>query len=162
MQIHDIFLIMETDEDHWRALERTGYWGAQGAGSIFLARDTGRLLIAHRSRAVEQPGTFGTWGGAIDRGEKPEAAARREAMEEAGHAGHLTMVPLYVFRDKKFRYSNFLAVVDHEFTPELNWETQGYRWVDYGDWPQPLHFGLQAMLSDPASQATIQKFITKR
>ena len=148
---------MEDDSAHWRALERTGYWGAQGAGSIFLARDTSRFLISHRSRAVEQPNTWGTWGGAIDKGEKPEVAARREAMEEAGHAGHLTMVPLYVFRDKKFRYSNFLAIVDQEFTPELNWETQGYEWVEFGHWPHPLHFGLQAVLNDSRSMATIQK-----
>lgn len=164
MFISDLFQIMESWDDdrrHARALDRTGYWGAQGAGCIFLARDSKRLLIAHRSRAVEQPGTWGTWGGAIDSGENPEEAVRREAIEEAGHEGHLTLVPLYVFRDKKFRYSNFLAIVDEEFQPQLNWETQGYEWCDFGHWPQPLHFGLKAMLADPASISTIRSELAK-
>jgi len=149
------------DYQHARALHRTGYWGKEAAGSVFLARDTKRLLLAHRSRAVEQPGTWGTWGGAIDEGEDPEDAARREAMEEAGHTGSLTMEPLYVFKDKKFRYSNFLAVVDTEFKPVLDWETQGFRWCDYGDWPEPLHFGFVAVLRDPASVATIKRVIAE-
>jgi 8-oxo-dGTP pyrophosphatase MutT (NUDIX family) len=161
MFVTELFTLMENDDDHARALEQTGYWGAQAAGSIFLARATKRFLIAHRSRAVEQPGTWGTWGGAIDSGENPEEGARREAMEEAGHAGHLTMIPLYVFKDKNFRYSNFLAVVDKEFAPELNWETQGYEWCEFGQWPQPLHFGLQALLKDRRSIATIRKVLAQ-
>ena len=162
MKIADLFRLMENDDHlHSRALADTGYWGSQGAGSIFLSRQTQRFLIAHRSNAVEQPGTWGTWGGAIDSGENPEQAARREAIEEAGHDGHLTMVPLFVFRDKKFQYSNFLAVVDEEFTPALNWETQGYEWCSYGHWPQPMHFGLKAVLSDPASMRTIQKVLAE-
>lgn len=161
MRIDDLFALMENDWDHARALQNTGYWGAQGAGSIPLARSTKRLLIAHRSHAVEQPGTWGTWGGAIDSGEDPKAAAARELAEEAGHLGHLQMLPLYVFRDKSFRYSNFLAVVDDEFTPDLNWETQGYRWCTFGKWPRPLHFGLKAVLNDAASIATIRHVIAE-
>ena len=147
------------DYDHAQALDQTGYWGKQAAGSIFLARDTKRFLIAHRSRRVEQPGTYGTWGGAIDEGEDPETAARREAVEEAGHQEQIVMLPLYVFRDKSFRYSNFLAIVDHEFEPVLNWETQGYEWCEWGHWPQPLHFGLKAVFADVASRATIQRVL---
>ena len=57
----------EDDSDHAEALQQTGFWGRAGAGVLFLARDTGRILIAHRSADVEQPDTWGTWGGAIDR-----------------------------------------------------------------------------------------------
>jgi 8-oxo-dGTP pyrophosphatase MutT (NUDIX family) len=146
------------DRAHLDAMKRTGFWGKQGAGVIFLAQNTGRLLIAHRSRQVEQPGTWGTWGGAIDEGEDPETAARREAVEEAGHrVAILRMLPLFVYRKETFRYSNFLAVVEHEFTPRLGWETQGYRWCAFGEWPHPVHFGLQAVLNDPASLASIQQ-----
>ena len=49
-----------------------------------LALDTGRILLPHRSQAVEQPGTWGTWGGAIDGKEQPKTAALRELREEAG------------------------------------------------------------------------------
>ena len=160
MRLVELFL-MENDYEHARALQDTGYWGKQAAGSIFLARDTKRILIAHRSMRVEQPGTWGTWGGAIDEGEDPEAAARREAMEEAGHQGDLIMLPLYVFRDKTFRYSNFLAVVEREFKPVLNWETQGYEWCEFGRWPQPLHRGLKMLFADPASMRTIKQVLAQ-
>jgi hypothetical protein len=64
--------LIENDSEHRDALKQTGFWGRQGAGCIFLALDTERLCIAHRSRKVEQPGTWGTWGGAIDSFESPE------------------------------------------------------------------------------------------
>ncbi len=165
MKLMELFPIMETLDDereHAKALAQTGFWGRQGAGCIFLARDTKRFLIAHRSRQVEEPGTFGTWGGAIDSKENPANAVRREAFEEAGYNGHLDLIPLYVFKAEKdgkivFRYSNFLAVVDREFTPKLNWESEGYKWCEYGKWPSPLHPGLVKLLSDPESQDKIKR-----
>ena len=161
MRLTDMFESMADDREHWDALERTGFFGNQGAGCIFLARDTGRLLLAHRSRHVEQPGSWGGWGGAINRGENPEEAVRREVAEEAGHTEHLSLIPLFVFKAIKngkevFRYHNFLAVVDHEFKPKLDWETQGYRWCKFGEWPQPLHFGLVELFNDPKSVETIR------
>lgn len=168
MLLKEIFaeFFMEGGDDHLhaRAMAQTGFWGAQGAGCIFMAKDTGRFLIAHRSAHVEQPGTWGTWGGAIDQGESPEAAAQREAEEEAGHTGDVKLIPLFVFEAKKqekvvFRYSNFLAIVPTEFEPHLNWESQGFRWCQFGKWPTPLHFGLKAVLDDPHSVHAMQQAI---
>ena len=141
----------ENEEEHGRALKQTGFWGKKGAGCIFFAKETGRFLIAHRSDNVEQPGTWGCWGGAIDSGEDPQEAVKREAYEEAGYKGELEIVPLYVFRKNTFQYSNFLAIVDTEFKPRLNWESQGYIWCKWGEWPKPLHFGLVSLFKDPAS-----------
>ena len=59
--------IIENDSEHRAELNRTGFWGKQGAGCIILAKDTGRICLPHRSQYVEQPGTWGTWGGAIDK-----------------------------------------------------------------------------------------------
>jgi len=86
MRLYDIFRLMEAEDEtpHWEALEKTGYYGKQAAGAIPFARDTKRFLIAHRSRYVEQPGTWGTWGGAVNEGESPEGTARREFQEETG------------------------------------------------------------------------------
>lgn len=161
MNIRELF---EGEDDylHAKKLNQTGFWGAQGAGCIFMAKETKRFLIAHRSRAVEQPGTWGTWGGAIDRNEAPADAARREATEESGYNGPVKLLPLFVFEAKKvdkvvFRYHNFLAIIENEFTPRLDWETQGFRWCEFGDWPSPIHFGLQAVLNDPHSVAVMQK-----
>jgi len=159
-------LIAESDSEHADTLKSTGFWGKAGAGAIFVALDTGRLLLNHRSKYVEQPGTWGVWGGAIDGRESPIQAAKREAQEEAGFTpDDNSIVPIYVFHDVKsgFKYYNFLILVDTEFTPnipsESRWETQGWEWVEYGKWPQPLHFGVKAILNDSNSVNTIKKII---
>jgi len=159
MRVRDLFEA-HPDAEHFDALDRTGFFGAAGAGCVFLAMDTGRLLIAHRSMHVEQPDTWGGWGGAINRGENPEEAVRREVAEEAGYHGHFEMEPLFVFAKGTFRYYNFLVIVDQEFTPTLDWETQGFEWCEWGHWPQPLHFGLISLFSDPASAAKIKAEIS--
>jgi 8-oxo-dGTP pyrophosphatase MutT (NUDIX family) len=151
-----------SDYEHGQALRKTGFWGKQGAGAIILAKSTGKFLIPFRSSYVEQPNTWGVWGGAIDSGEDPKEAAKREVQEEAGYrGGDILMIPLYIFHDQKsgFKYYNFLAVVDDEFTPNLNWETENFKWVEFGQWPTPLHFGLKALLQH--SGAAIQKVIEK-
>ncbi len=153
--------LFENNAEHFDALNRTGFFGAAGAGCVFLARDTGNILIAHRSEAVEQPGTWGGWGGAINRGEDPVAAVRREVSEEAGYHEHYELEPLFIFEKGTFKYYNFLVVVDHEFTPELDWETQGFKWCKWGQWPQPLHFGLISLFGDAPSAAKIQKAISE-
>lgn len=147
------------DAEHFDALRKTGFFGAAGAGCIFLARDTGRILIAHRSEYVQEPNTWGVWGGAINRGEDPLQAVQREAHEETGNGGPFEFVPLYVFQSGTFRYFNFLCIVDEEFSPHLDWETQGFKWCEWGDWPQPMHFGLKALLSDHDSADKIMSHI---
>ncbi len=159
MRIFDLFE-NHPDEEHFDALHKTGFFGAAGAGCVFLARSTGRLLICHRSEYVEQPGTWGGWGGAINRGENPEEAVQREAYEETGHAGPFHLTPLFVFAKGDFRYYNYLVTVDEEFTPHEDWESQGYQWVEYGQWPQPLHFGLVSLFGHAPSAAAIQKAIS--
>lgn len=155
MRLHNIF---DDDREHQQALKQTGFWGRRGAGCVIMARDTGRFCIAHRSNRVEQPGTWGTWGGAIDEGEDPRLAVKRELAEESGYTGAMKLVPLFTFTHKSgFTYYNFLAVVEREFKPRLNWETQGSDWVEYGAWPSPLHPGLKALLSDPDSAETMRR-----
>ena len=156
----DIITEHAHDELHQAELDKTGFWGAKGAGCIFVARSTGRILLCHRSMAVEQPNTWGNWGGAIDPGESPDQAVAREATEESGQRGPFETIPLYIFRKGSFTYYNYLIVVDDEFTPTrpsaANWETQGHKWCEFGKWPSPLHFGLQSLFNDPESVAKIK------
>jgi|ERR1035437_111105 8-oxo-dGTP pyrophosphatase MutT (NUDIX family) len=165
MLLLDLFETSAEDErQHFDALHKTGFYGAQGAGLIFLAQSTGRFLLAERStkpppRNVEQPGTFGVWGGAIDSNEDPKTAAIREAEEECGYNGQIKMIPLFVFRKDTFRYSNFLGVIPDEFTPRLNWESESYKWCEFGNWPKPLHFGVMAILNDPNSVQIMKEFL---
>ena len=158
MRIHEIF---ENDAEHAETLKQTGFWGTAGAGCIIFSRNTGRFLIQYRSRYVEQPNTYGTWGGAIDRGDSPEATVMKEVKEESGYTGKVKLHPIYVFQKGDFKYYNFIAEVEDEFEPNLNWEAEGYKWVEYGEWPEPLHFGIQAILNDGKS-VSVMKSLVKR
>ena len=156
MKIREIY---ENDSEHRAALQKTGFWGKRGAGCLFQAIDTGRICIAHRSQYVEESGTWGTWGGAIDGSETPENAAKREVREEAGYSGKMKLLPMYIFKHPSgFTYYNFLALVETEFKPVLDWETQGYAWVEYGQWPNPMHPGLKLLLADGASSELMKKY----
>lgn len=139
------------DHGHFRALAETGYWGRRAAGAILYARDTGRFGFALRSRFVEQPLTFGTIGGAIDPRETSRHAVRRELFEELGLLAPPQLVFLDEYRDGEFSYTTYLAIIPHEFAPDLDWESSGFVWVDYGEWPQPLHPGLAHTLGRIAS-----------
>jgi 8-oxo-dGTP pyrophosphatase MutT (NUDIX family) len=156
----------ESDEEHADALRKTGFWGKAGAGALIMARTTGRLLLQLRGDYVEQPNTWGGWGGAIDAGLSPESAMQKEIEQETGLKSSQIreIIPLYIFRHPSgFRYYNFLVTVDDEFIPRPSptneWEISGFRWVKYGQWPSPLHFGLQILLQ--RSGKKIRKIIDK-
>ena len=122
------------------------FWGDQGAGVIPVAKDSGRVLLQLRSEFVNEPGTWGVWGGAIEAKEDPMAAIRREFVEEAGYSGPIDLKPLHVYRKDDFKYTTALGYVPTEFIPRLDWETEDYRWCTPGDWPSPLHFGVKELL----------------
>ena len=146
--------------DHKTAMMETGFWGRAAAGALVVSERSGRFLIAHRAEGTLQPGTWGTWGGAIDAGETPEEAVIRELQEEAEFIDDAAnILPLYVFEHESgFRYSNFLVVVTEEFQPVLNWEMQQFGWFDYGDWPDPLHFGLERLFNDEVSLEIMARY----
>jgi N-acetylmuramoyl-L-alanine amidase len=138
------------------------YWdsGDGAAGCIFIAKDTGRILIAHRSDRVDfEPHTWGTWGGKVDAGESPKQAVEREVEEETGFSGRYKISHLWTYNDESagFQYHNYLVVVPHEFTPQLNWENDDSEWVEFGHWPDPLHFGLVELLKHAGE--TIKKIV---
>lgn len=148
-------LAQEYDEDEF-SQEEPKYWGSEAAGCIFIAKDTGRILLAKRSSeedpemGVMEPGTWGTWGGKVDWGENPKDAVVREVEEEVGYDGEYKLAFLWTYSDPEegFEYHNFLALVPHEFKPKLNWENESSRWVEFGEWPKPLHFGLKALIQN--------------
>lgn len=127
-------------------IEEGKFWGSAGAGGIFLAKDTGRYLIAKRSAAVNEPNTWGTWGGKLDGDETAKEALEREIKEESGYSGEYTLKWLYTFQRGNFRFDNYLIAVPHEFEPTHSWETSDHKWVRHGEWPKPLHFGMAALI----------------
>ena len=53
------------------------FWGEKGAGALILCSETKRFLLPLRSKLVDEGGTWGTWGGAIDKQEKPDRKSTR-------------------------------------------------------------------------------------
>lgn len=132
------------------------FWGNRGAGVLPICKSSGRILIAMRSPDVNEPNTWGIFGGKIDNDdETPEDAARRELTEETGYKGHLDIIPAYVWRspDGTFVYSNFIGIVDEEFEPEYDWETAYANWVTLDELKElePKHFGLKSLLKNSLS-----------
>jgi 8-oxo-dGTP pyrophosphatase MutT (NUDIX family) len=138
-----IKIILESD-----FTDPTGkYWGNSAAGVIFYCNKTNRFLLSHRSVYVNEPNTWGVIGGAIDEGESPVKAAIRELREEIGYnarPGDLKLI--YIYKDKGFKYFNYLLIVNEEFQPKLDHETKETRWFKLSDFPNNLHFGVKKLL----------------
>jgi 8-oxo-dGTP pyrophosphatase MutT (NUDIX family) len=118
-------------------------------GVIVLALDTKRCLMQLRNSERRHHHTWGFFGGKVEPTEAPIDAICRELTEEIGFVPDISKLnPLDVYEsaDKNFYYLTFVAVVDQEFSPQLNHESAGYAWVDIGAWPRPLHAGSKATL----------------
>ena len=143
------------------------FWGSVGAGVLPICRSTGRALIAYRSGYVQEPNTWGVWGGKLDleNGDETvddvEIAARREFREEANYSGQLQLIPSFVFRSRggNFVYHNFVGIVNEEFEPELDWETEDYRWLTWDELTKlkRKHFGLDELLRNDSE--TIKRYM---
>lgn len=130
-------------------IEIRNYWGKTGAGAIIKSKNTGRYLLAYRSSKVQEPHTWGIWGGKIDDNESHLKAIFRELKEEIGIDIESIIKPklLYTYKDINFKYYNYLIVVEDEFEPILNYETENFGWFRLKDFPEPLHFGLKELLA---------------
>ena len=103
----------------------------------------GRLLVVHR---VPEDGDY--WhlvGGGVEPGETAAAAAAREAFEEVGLAVQPADAGFaYDYdRDVRVHVDCFFVEVRPDWEPRLNWEHDGFRWVDAAEaaellhWPEP-------------------------
>lgn len=119
------------------------------AGAVFVAADTKRILLNLRSKEVSKAGNWGFFGGKIKDSEKILEGLSRELMEEIGFIPkYIKVYPVDIFRsdDDKFNYYSILIIVDKEFIPDLQYESDGYCWTKIGSWPKPLHPGAKAVL----------------
>ena len=126
-----------------------------------FSKSTKRFLVVYRSKYVNEPNCYGVVGGKIDDTENPKDAVFREISEEVGYDGNINLIPLYIFKTKNFTYHNFLGVIDEEFTPHLDWESDGYKWVTFDELLkiEPKHFGLEKLLNDEESIDIIKKVL---
>jgi 8-oxo-dGTP pyrophosphatase MutT (NUDIX family) len=155
-------------------LEESGFWGNKASGVLPIAKDTGRILIGLRSDYVNEPNTWGNFGGAIglddygrDESElSPSDNAKKEMMEEIGFNGDMEMVDSYIFETDGFIYYNFLGLIQNEdsisnLNTNLNWEVDEIKWVTFEELKAhpELHFGLEGLIGNAEEQ--IENLINK-
>ncbi|MER9159081.1 NUDIX hydrolase [Mesorhizobium sp. M0778] len=128
-----------------------------------MSQKTGRLLLQERSPNVQHPHTWATIGGAIETGSNPLRTAADELLEETGFDGPIRFEALSTFRTDcgRFSYQSFLGIVDQEFEPWHSREGSRTRWIEYGDWPIPLHFGLKLLVENDDAMSKIRDFIVR-
>ena len=119
----------------------------EGAGILFICNATGRVLLALRSRWVDEPGVWGIPGGGVEPGESPLEGALREVEEEIGWDGNARIHHAHTFRGPNgFRYYNFVGMVNQEFDPAINWESEVAGWFHPNELPSPLHRGVEELM----------------
>ena len=128
------------------------FWGKAGAGVAFVT-DDGRILLLKRSPSVDQGGTWGIPGGALQAGETdPWKAAVQEVKEETGLSVQGKRRGKYVFKKGKFTFTTFIievtADVADRMRPRLDWENTDWGWFDMQSIQGiRLHFGVKSLLS---------------
>lgn len=129
------------------------------SGGLFLAKDTKRFLLLHRTQGK----TANTWGLVGGRKEPsdttPFEALKREIEEEIGTVDHIKKtIPLELFtsNDQNFQYNTYVVMVDHEFVPTLNEEHSGYAWCSFDNWPKPLHQGVKTSFANRVVRAKLE------
>ena len=130
----------------------------QGAGCVIITKDSEKFLMMLRSEYVSDPNHWCWPGGMVDPGETPVEAAIRETWEETGIDLSKTEIKL-IFKNETaaphFVFWTFVAVIDKEIEPRLNWETQAHMWCNFDDAPEPRLSGAAIILSAPIARKRI-------
>jgi 8-oxo-dGTP pyrophosphatase MutT (NUDIX family) len=127
------------------------------AGGLIISKSTGNILIALRSDSVEDPETYGIFGGRVDHFESPEEALEREIFEETGYPIFGTYQELGVLysEDNDFSYHTHIAYSPTDFVPNLNWEHTKAEWVSLEALldmdKNTLHYGVAALLDNKSA-----------
>ena len=138
------------------------FWGTEASGLLPICKTTGRILLGKRSKDVNEPGTWGNFGGAIglnDWGEDeenlpPKDNALKEFEEETRYNGEIEIIDSFIYENNNFKYYNFIGLVDHEFEAIVDWETEICQWFSLEEVLKHnnLHFGIQALLGNSLDQ----------
>jgi 8-oxo-dGTP pyrophosphatase MutT (NUDIX family) len=139
-------IISQKGEYHLSSGTNSMFFGNAGAGVLIYCTQTKRFLLGLRSRLVNEPGTWGTFGGKIDNDADPKSAARRELEEETGYDGNIDLQLFDIFQSGNFKFYNFLGKVEEEFKPRLDWENSDAQWFSLDEFPRNLHFGTKRLL----------------
>lgn len=127
------------------------------SGALFYSLDTSRFLFLHRTKGKKS--VWGLVGGKNEEQETPWEGLQREISEEIGTVPDIKKtIPLetFVSTDSHFLFHTYLCIIQNEFIPKLNDEHDGYAWITFGGWPQPLHQGLKNTLNNKLIQSKLE------
>lgn len=138
------------DEYEDVGMTEEGFWGHAGSGLLFTTGE--KILLLKRSPYVLEPGTWGISGGAIPEndGRLMDAlqSAKKETHEELGRVPSFQIKDKFVFTSGSFTFTTFIAQVNQEFKPRLNWENDKAEWLTEAEVKRKLlHPGVKALLS---------------
>lgn len=139
-------ILSQKGEYHLSSGSDSRFFGNAGAGVLVYCTTTKRFLLGLRSKLVNEPNTWGTFGGKIEGDTDPKMAALRELKEETGYNGNVDLQLFDVFQSGNFKFYNFLGKVEKEFSPILDWENENAEWFYLNDFPPNLHFGTKRLL----------------
>jgi hypothetical protein len=114
----------------------------QRAGLLFLAKNTGRLMLILENQRWTVP-TFMRKGSLLD--------DAKELLEDYKN-GKIVPVELYLSEDRGFEYGTYVCLVDSEF---LSVPKMTQAWCARTDLPPNLHGGLRSTLNNQVIKTKI-------
>ena len=98
--------------------------------ALILYDETHRILLQHRTDdAPTFPGHWGFFGGEIERGETPEQAVKREALEELAYALHRPELrTIKRFAHQGVNYTQYVFLEEYDGSELILGEGQGMGW----------------------------------
>jgi 8-oxo-dGTP pyrophosphatase MutT (NUDIX family) len=137
---------------------------SRAAGCLIHATDEDQWLMIRRSAYVNDPLVWSIPGGHVESGEDFLRGAIREAQEEIGH--DLTDAPNILIHTSRtdwplMIYKVFAFQVPKRFKPVINWESDEYHWCGLDELPDPLHWGMDQLLSNDRAAERLKKWLDR-
>ena len=137
----------------------------KAAGCLIRAKDTEKYLFILRSEYVDNPHTWGIPGGKGAASEDYWTMAVRETKEEIGFDAadcpH-QLIGVYKSDWPTSVYKTYAVLVEEEFKPILDWESAEYKWCTLDELPSPLHWGIEALMSNDTSGEILHKWLQSK
>jgi hypothetical protein len=116
------------------------------AGLLFLAKNTGRILLILDNSKWTVPTFF----------RKDSLLEDSQILRNSYADGKIIPIELYLSNDKGFEYGTYICLVDFEF---FTIAAKTIAWCSFDDLPKHIHGGLKNTLSDQIIQTKINTVI---